>query len=100
MTSAPYRSTPVFDDTTLPAALRSEHTTKPGVWAVIRVLEGAVRYTQLDPISERVLRPGEPGLVQPERRHFVTPLEPPMRMRVDFYRAQPDMLGGAGDQDG
>lgn len=88
--NTPYRSSPVFDEVTLPAALRSEHTTKPGVWAVIRVLEGSVRYTELDPLSECILRPGLPGLVQPERRHFVTPLEP-MRMCVEFYRTRPDV---------
>lgn len=32
--------TPVFDENTLPAALRREHRTKPGVWGVIRVLDG------------------------------------------------------------
>src|SRR4051812_31020618 len=42
--SKPYRSTPVFDDQTLPQALRQAHTTKAGVWGVIRVLEGCVRY--------------------------------------------------------
>ncbi|MHA6770286.1 serpin family protein [Sphingobium ummariense] len=30
----PYRSTPLFDEATLPAALRSEHRTKAGVWGV------------------------------------------------------------------
>lgn len=88
--TAAYSSSPVFDEVTLPAALRSEHTTKPGVWAIIRVLEGSVHYTELDPLSECVLKPGKPGLVQPERRHFVTPLEP-MRMCVEFYRARPDV---------
>lgn len=29
---SPYRSTPVFDEATLPAALRREHRTKLGVW--------------------------------------------------------------------
>src|SRR3546814_1000811 len=38
----PYRSTPVFDETSLPAALRGEHRTKAGVWGLIRVLEGKI----------------------------------------------------------
>ena len=42
-----YKSTPVFDETTLPAALKREHRTKPGVWGVIRVLSGRVRYQVL-----------------------------------------------------
>ena len=37
---APYKRTPVFDETTLPDGLRREHRTKAGVWGIIRVLEG------------------------------------------------------------
>ena len=88
--NAPYRSTPVFDETTLPAALRAEHDTKPGVWAVICVLEGALRFTILDPRSERVLTPANPGLVTPRQKHFVTPLGA-MRCRVDFYDGPPGL---------
>ena len=51
----PYRSTPIFDEATLPAALRSEHRTKAGVWGVIRVIEGRLKLTYLDPASEVVL---------------------------------------------
>lgn len=87
--NAPYRSTPIFDERTLPAALRTEHDTKPGVWAVIRVLEGALRFTLVDPRSERVLTPGNPAIVQPRQKHFVTPLGA-MRCQVDFYDAQPE----------
>ena len=51
----PYKRTSVFDEDTLPAGLRREHRTKPGVWGVIRVLDGRVRYQVLDPTSEVIL---------------------------------------------
>ena len=51
---APYKSTPVFDENTLPAGLRREHRTKVGVWGIIRVVEGRVRYRILDPVSETI----------------------------------------------
>lgn len=86
----PYRSTPVFDETSLPAALRAEHNTKSGAWGVICVLEGRLAYTILDPPSETVLTPDNPGLVTPLQKHFVTPLGP-MRMRVDFYAERPPL---------
>ena len=86
--NAPYRSTPIFDETTLPAALRTEHDTKPGVWAKIRVLEGALRFTLIEPRSERVLTPGDPAIVLPRQKHFVTPLGA-VRCQVDFYDAHP-----------
>ncbi|WP_439604687.1 DUF1971 domain-containing protein, partial [Shinella sp.] len=45
--AAPYKQTAVFDETSLPAALRREHRTKLGVWGVIRVLDGRLRYAVL-----------------------------------------------------
>jgi tellurite resistance-related uncharacterized protein len=87
---APYRSTRVFDENTLPAGLRREHRTKLGVWGVIRVLEGRVRYEVLDPVSETILEPGHPGLVLPDVPHRVEPLGA-MRMQVEFYDQKPDL---------
>lgn len=88
--ATPYKRTPVFDENSLPAALRNEHRTKVGVWGVIRVLDGRLRYVVLDPVSERVLEPGHPGLVLPDQPHFVEPLGP-MRMQVEFYTQAPDL---------
>lgn len=88
--AAPYRSTPVFDQDTLPAALRARHSTKAGVWGVIRVLEGELELTYLEPVESSVpLTPGNPGLVLPEQPHFVTP-RGPMQMQVDFHDRPPD----------
>lgn len=89
MAVQPYRSTPVFDETTLPAALRSRHNTKTGVWGMIRVIEGRLRLTYLDPPSEIVLDPETPGTLLPEQPHFVEPLGP-MKMQVDFYDQPPN----------
>ena len=85
---APYRSTPVFDETTLPAALRRAHRTKAGVWGVIRVIEGRLKFSLEDGSGETVLTPGRPGLVLPDQAHRVEPLGR-MRMRVDFYDQPP-----------
>ena len=88
MTVTPYRSTPVFDEKTLPAALRSRHNTKAGVWGMIRVIEGRLKLRYLDPVSEVVLEPDRPGLILPEQPHEVEPLGA-MRMQVDFYDQPP-----------
>ena len=85
---APYRSTAVFDETTLPVALRREHRTKPGVWGVIRVIEGRLRLHFADAGDEQVLTPAQPGLVRPEQAHRVEPMGR-MRMQVDFYDKLP-----------
>lgn len=84
--STPYKSTPVFDETTLPAALRREHRTKDGVWGVIRVLEGELRLVVAG--SETILTPDRPGLILPQQPHHVEPLGK-MRMQVDFYDRMP-----------
>ena len=88
MTVQPYRSTPVFDENTLPAALRNRHNTKAGVWGVIKVTEGELTLTYLDPPSERTLRAGEQGIVAPRQWHFVTPAGP-LKIQVDFYDQPP-----------
>ncbi len=85
----PYRSTTVFDETTLPDALRREHRTKAGTWGVIRVLEGKLRLTLADRGEEQVLTPDRPGLVLPEQTHRVEPMGR-MRMQVDFYDRPPN----------
>lgn len=88
-----YKSTPVFDETTLPAGLRREHRTKAGVWGVIRVLEGRLRYRVLEPVSESIvseaiLDADNPGYILPEQPHLVA-TDGPMRMRVDFFDRDP-----------
>jgi tellurite resistance-related uncharacterized protein len=85
---APYRTTPVFDQDSLPAALRREHRTKPGVWGIVRVVEGRLRLLFSDGTPECVLAPGAPGLIRPEQTHLVEPLGA-MRMRVEFYDSDP-----------
>ena len=87
---AAYRSTPIFDEVTLPRALRADHRTKAGTWGVINVLSGELQLTIVDPLETRLLAPGYPGLVQPEQTHFVTPVGA-MQMRVDFHDSAPDM---------
>jgi tellurite resistance-related uncharacterized protein len=84
----PYRSTPVFDETSLPAALRREHRTKPGVWGLVRVIEGKLRLTYVDPPSDTILSPDVPGLLLPDEPHFVEPIGA-MKMQVDFYNERP-----------
>lgn len=84
----PYKRTPVFDEITLPAGLRKDHRTKEGVWGIIRILEGQVRYEVIDPPAETILDPKNPGLVLPNQLHLVEPLGP-MKMQVEFYESDP-----------
>jgi tellurite resistance-related uncharacterized protein len=80
----PYKRTPVFDQNSLPAGLRRRHSTKAGVWGLIRVLEGRLLYRILEPASESILDPDNPGVVQPAQLHEVAPLGA-VRFFVEFY---------------
>ena len=78
-----YRRTALFSESTTPEALRRRHTTKPGVWARICVVSGALRYRILDPFeAEQHLAAGDVGVVLPEVGHRVELLGP-----VEFYVA-------------
>ncbi|HYP79655.1 MAG TPA: DUF1971 domain-containing protein [Steroidobacteraceae bacterium] len=81
-----YKRTPTFDQETLPAGLRRQHSTKAGVWALIHVVEGSLRYRILDPPSEQILTAAAPGIVRPGQLHEVEPLGP-VSMFVEFYSA-------------
>ena len=85
----PYRKTAIFDEVTLPAALRREHRTKAGAWGVIRVLDGSLRLSFPDG-REELLSPDHPGLIRPEETHWVEPVGA-MRMQVEFYEQRPDV---------
>lgn len=88
--SVPYRSTPVFNEVTLPAAMRHGHRTKACVWAVVRMLEGQAKLCYIDPPSTELLSPQTPGLILPEQPHFVEPIGL-MRLQIDFYDQPPTL---------
>lgn len=83
-----YSRSPEFNQDTLPAAIRKQHSTKAGTWALIQVLEGHHTYRIYNPPNETVLEPGKPGVVRPEQSHEVAPASTPMRMYVEFYAAK------------
>lgn len=83
----PYRRTPVFTETTVPAALLRAHTTKAGTWGRILVLEGRLRYRILSPAVEDILlTPERFGVVEPQVPHEVAP-DGPVKFCVEFLRA-------------
>lgn len=90
-----YRGTRVFTEATIPSGLLRSHSTAPGVWGLIHVLEGRLLYRVLDPLSERILEPGSlPGVVEPTVLHEVVPLGP-IRFYVQFHRIRNRTSSGA-----
>lgn len=92
MAVEPYRTTPVFDEESLPDAIRNDHATMAGVWGLLRVLEGEVRLIFHDPQLEVRVEAGNPAPIPPLAVHHVE-VTGPMRMQVEFYREKPPGAG-------
>lgn len=81
---APYRSTPVFTNDTLPEGLRRAHSTKAGAWGLLKVLKGTILYvTEATGECQMVQAPGT-VVILPQQLHSVEP-QGDMEMQVDFY---------------
>lgn len=87
--AAPYKTTAEFDETTLPAGLRRDHTTRAGVWARAEVLAGQLRFVMPALAEDRVIAAGDHAIIPPELPHHVEPLGP-VRLRVVFLRVPAD----------
>ena len=82
---SPYRRSPEFTESSVPVALRTNHSTAAGVWARILVTEGALCY-RVEALGIDVeLSPDEPGIIVPEVPHSVQPIGT-VRFYVEFFR--------------
>lgn len=85
----PYKRTPTFTEASIPPGLLADHSTKDGVWGLIHIEEGQLRYLITDPrreAEERILtNGGAPGIVEPTIVHHVAPLGP-VRFHVEFLK--------------
>lgn len=84
---APYKKTKIYDECTVPAGFRSKHSTKPGVWGLIHILDGALFYTDFETGVETRLGPEARKLVLPQAPHSVR-ANGPVRFYVEFLRAK------------
>lgn len=87
MSAAPYKVTAIWDQDSLPAAIRGQHSTKAGTWGLLRVLDGEVDLVFADGRAVHVT-PDSPGLIPPQDVHHVEPAGP-FRMQVEFYTENP-----------
>jgi tellurite resistance-related uncharacterized protein len=88
MSAEPYSKSPVFDEVSLPASVRTAHNTKPGTWGLLRVLSGEVRLVFHEPSHVLVVDQAHPATIPPGAVHHVE-LAGPMQMQVEFYHQDP-----------
>lgn len=82
-----YNRTAVFSRQTVPAALLEAHTIKAGVWGVLRVKQGRVRYYMDDETQgSHVISQGEHIVVGPTEPHHVDLLDDDSAFFIEFYR--------------
>ncbi|MDE2805513.1 MAG: DUF1971 domain-containing protein [Gemmatimonadota bacterium] len=81
----PGGTSPVFTQDTIPDALQTEHTLASGHWAVVHVLEGSLRFVNLETGDEQLISAPNRVTIRPGLPHRVA-LEGPLRCRIDFYR--------------
>ena len=85
------RTTPTWDERTVPDALRRAHRVASGTWGLLRVTSGALRFVAAtDPVTDVVIEPGHPQPIPPDVEHHVEP-QAATSFAVDFLRgaAQP-----------
>ena len=80
------RTTPEFDETKVPAALRSAHRVAEGVWGRLVVSEGGLWFTfEADPTHRRRVEAGGHQVIPPGELHRVE-VDGPVRFVVEFHR--------------
>lgn len=87
---AVYKRTPTLTEINIPRGLLADHSTKEGVWGLIRVEEGRILYvvtdSRRDYAEHNLAAGGEPGVVEPTITHRVEPLGA-VRFHVEFLRS-------------
>ncbi|WP_436793868.1 DUF1971 domain-containing protein [Actinospongicola halichondriae] len=83
------RTTPTFDNESVPAGLLRDHRVAAGVWGRLVVHDGTLRlvFAAVDdqPAEEQVVDVDHPGIIPPERPHQVM-FDGPVTFAVEFHR--------------
>ena len=80
------RTTPTFDEHTVPAGLRAAHRIAEGVWGRLVVLSGSLEFVvDSEPDSPHRIVAEESRIIPPGVVHHVT-VDGPVRFHVEFHR--------------
>ncbi|MGD9804056.1 MAG: DUF1971 domain-containing protein [Hyphomicrobiaceae bacterium] len=84
-----YKETPEFTQATVPAALLAAHSVKAGVWGLLRVQRGRVRYClDGETPEETLIESGGTAVIEPEVPHHVELLDADSAFLVEFHRVE------------
>jgi tellurite methyltransferase len=85
----PANSSPIFTKDTIPDALQQEHALAPGHWGVLNILEGSLRFRNLETGEDHTISAPGRITIHPRMRHRVA-TDGPVRCRIDFFRDKRD----------
>lgn len=93
------RTTPRFDEETVPAALLAAHRIAAGVWGRLVVHAGSLRFEfDDDPRSAHRVEAGMVQVIPPQRPHHLV-VDEPVVFAVEFHRAPPPATQAAAAAD-
>ena len=82
-----YGSSPKFTPETVPASLLTAHTTKPGVWGLLRVQSGRLLHClDVDPPQRLTVEQGGTAVIAPGAPHHVELLDADTAFLIEFHR--------------
>ncbi|WP_171520893.1 DUF1971 domain-containing protein [Ensifer canadensis] len=85
----PYKSTPIFDESTIPEPLLRSHQLRRGTWAKLTVLAGNLRYHQYSrPPSSAEIHSSV--IIPPEVPHHLE-IVGPVKCQLHFYDHKPHL---------
>ena len=80
------RTTPVFNETTVPAGLLRAHQIAEGVWGRLVVRSGSLEFAFEDQAETTTVGAGDDVAIPPQRPHHVI-VGPTVSFVVEFYRS-------------
>jgi cupin 2 domain-containing protein len=84
------RTTPDFDETTVPQGLLAPHQVAEGVWGRLVVLSGSLTFCFEDDVfAGRLLEAGDDQVIPPVRPHHLE-IDGPVSLHVEFHRPPAD----------
>lgn len=79
------RTTPTFDQDSVPAGLLRAHQVAEGVWGRLVVHRGRLTFCFEDDDQRRIVAAGESVVIPPQRPHHLE-LDGPVSFAVEFHR--------------
>ena len=82
----PFRRTATFTEQTIPKAMMERHSTAAGIWGVIHVQQGSLRYA-IDKGDVSTMKPGSTAVIEPQVVHSVEPIGE-VSFYVEFFKEE------------